>query len=170
LATVFGMSPRMRFDLMVNTIAYNAVKNGIIQVSGGSNCRPHLHVIDAARAFKLALEYNEIAIGKNLTFNAGSNANNYTVSEVAEMVKRNYPSTKLINLHNDEDKRNYRVSFDKIKNILNFHNNYNVEDGILEMISFLKNKNIEKGDLQYWNHRYLQWKGIDAFNKEGLCV
>jgi len=130
LATVCGVSPRMRFDLMVNTMTACALAQGAIKVSGATQWRPHLHVQDAAEAFLCAVEARA---AKEKVFNVGSDAQNFTVGEIAEHVAKQVPNTQIEYAANAQDLRSYRVSFDRIRNELGFKPQRTVDDAISEV-------------------------------------
>ena len=130
LATVCGVSPRMRFDLMVNTMTACATAQGSIRVTGAKQWRPHLHVQDAAEAFLLAVE---TPVTKEQVFNVGSDHQNFTVGEIAERVAQRVPDTHIDYAINGHDLRSYRVSFDRIRNVLGFEPQRTVDDAIGEV-------------------------------------
>ena len=130
LATVCGVSARMRFDLMVNTMTACATAQGTIRVSGAKQWRPHLHVQDAAEAFLAAVEVGHT---KEKTFNVGSDEQNYTVGEVAEHVAKHYPGTQIEYAPNGHDLRSYRVAFDRIRESLSFRASRTIDDAIAEV-------------------------------------
>jgi nucleoside-diphosphate-sugar epimerase len=130
LATVCGVSPRMRFDLMVNTMTACATAQGAIRVSGAKQWRPHLHVQDAAAAFLAAVEAGRT---REKTFNVGSDDQNYTVGEVAERVALQYPGTQIEYAPNGHDLRSYRVAFDRIREGLGFRAGHTIDDAISEV-------------------------------------
>jgi nucleoside-diphosphate-sugar epimerase len=130
LATVCGVSPRMRFDLMVNTMTACATAQGAIRVSGAKQWRPHLHVQDAAEAFLMAVEAGRT---KEKTFNVGSDEQNYTVGQVAEHVAEHYPGTQIEYAPNGHDLRSYRVTFDRIRETLGFRAQRTIDDAIAEV-------------------------------------
>jgi len=130
LATVCGVSPRMRFDLMVNTMTACATAQGAIRVSGAKQWRPHLHVQDAAEAFLAAVETERT---REKTFNVGSDEQNYTVGEIAERVAQQYPGTQIEYAPNGHDLRSYRVAFDRIRESLPFRARRTVDDAIAEV-------------------------------------
>ena len=107
LATVCGVSPRMRFDLMVNTMTACATAQGAIRVSGAKQWRPHLHVQDAAEAFRVAVE---APATREKIFNVGSDEQNFTVGEIAEQVAERIPATQIEYAPNGHDLRSYRVT------------------------------------------------------------
>jgi nucleoside-diphosphate-sugar epimerase len=136
LATVFGLSPRMRFDLLVNTLTLHAVANRKMLVFGGNQWRPNLHVQDAAEAFITGLEAPAERAHRGI-FNVGANDNNHTILEVAEMVQRHVPTAEIDIKTEQGDRRDYRVSFDKIRQVLGFQPRFTVEDGIREIAGAL---------------------------------
>lgn len=130
LATVCGVSPRMRFDLMVNTMTACAAVQHTVRVTGAAQWRPHLHVQDAAEAFKLAME-SPNASGQ--IFNVGCDEQNFTIGEVAEKVAAHIPQVKIEQNSNGGDPRSYRVSFERIREILGFRPKRTVDDAIDEV-------------------------------------
>src|SRR5205807_6006177 len=85
LSTVFGLSPRMRFDLVVNTLTVRAVADGTISIIGGNQWRPNVHCRDAARAFIAALEAPGERVAGEI-FNVGGDALNHTIADLGDMV------------------------------------------------------------------------------------
>jgi nucleoside-diphosphate-sugar epimerase len=134
LATVCGVSPRMRFDLMVNTMTACAMAQGAIRVSGAKQWRPHVHVQDAAEAFRLAVE---APMTPEKVFNVGSDHQNFTVGDIAERVAKRIPDTRIEYAPNGHDLRSYRVTFDRIRNVLGFEPNRTVDDAIAEVDDLL---------------------------------
>lgn len=113
-ATAFGASPRMRFDIVLNNLAGLAWTTGkIAMVSDGTPWRPLVHVLDICRAILCALRAPADAI-RGQVFNVGSNAQNYRVREVAEIVGEAFPGCEVTMGTSSADNRSYRVSFDKI--------------------------------------------------------
>ena len=153
LATVFGHSPRMRFDLVVNTLTGKSLNEGKLTIVGGDQWRPFVHVADVAQAITLVLE-SPVETVKGNTFNVGSNHNNFTINDVGRLVKEINPEAEVLIQDKDIDKRNYRVDFSKIKNTLGFNANKNVIDGIKEI-----SDNFRRGDYpdnnspKYSNHK-----------------
>ena len=133
LSTVFGFSPRMRYDLVVNTLLIRALKDKKFSVFGGDQWRPFVHCYDVARAFKLAIESDRKATHKQI-FNVGSNDMNFTIDQIGDKVSAKFPHAKYNTVDEDVDKRNYKVSFDKITTKLGFKKKYDIEMGLNEMI------------------------------------
>ena len=132
LATLFGLSPRRRFDLVVNLLTARAIRMGKITIFNGEQWRPFMHVYDAARAFVACLEMKNLDVISGEVFNAGSNGLNHRLSEVAQKILQVVPSLAVERVNN-EDRRNYRVSFDKIHRRLGFLCERSLEEGIQEM-------------------------------------
>ncbi len=143
-ATVYGISRRMRFDLVVNVMVLHAYKNHKIYVTGGGQqWRPLIHVRDLARVFLEILEAPKPKI-VNEIFNVGSNDQNYQVSQLAQMVCERVPYTNIEWVPDDPDKRNYRVDFSKIQGILGFAPTHQVSDGIQEIYDGLRRGMLEE--------------------------
>jgi nucleoside-diphosphate-sugar epimerase len=118
--TVSGYSPRMRFDLIINTMFKNAVREHVVTVNNPSIWRPILSIDDAATAYTRAIEANYKLSG---IFNVASG--NYTVGEVADLVRSTVEERLQmkvdLNIKHIQDFRNYKVSIEKAKNVLSFH-------------------------------------------------
>ncbi len=156
LATIQGMSPRMRFDLAINYITLKAVTERKVVIFGGNQWRPFIHVSDAARAFQTVLEAPIHKIGGEI-FNVGMDRENYQMKQVGELIKKLIPGTEVIRAREIEDRRSYNVSFDKIHRVLGFDATKRVEDGILEIKEAIERKIVvNSNDPIYYNHRYLE--------------
>jgi len=151
-STVYGLSPRMRFDLVVNALTKKAVKDKEIFIFGGEQWRPLAHVDDVADSVILALEASLSKVG-NQIFNVGSNTENYLISQIGEIVKECIPDTEIKKIQGVEDKRSYKVDFTKIEKVLNFKNKKRVKDGVIEIRDAINSgrfPNLE--DKIYYNH------------------
>lgn len=133
LATVFGMSPRMRIDLLVNDFTWQAVTNGSIIIFQKDFKRNYVHVRDVADCFVFCLQNYETMKGE--PYNVGLNEANLSKEELALLVKQQVPKFYIhfAEIGEDPDKRNYIVSNDKI-NKCGFVAKRGVEDGIRELI------------------------------------
>jgi len=138
--TLFGLSPRPRLDLVINLLTAQAAITGKITIFNGTQWRPFLHVDDAGRAFIECLEANPDVVSGEI-FNVGDYELNHQLREISEKVARVVPFVETNHLENC-DKRNYRVSFDKIHSRLGFRCEKTVDDGILEMYRWIKATNI----------------------------
>ena len=142
-ATVFGYSPRMRFDLAINGMTYGAWKTGVLPLMrDGSQWRPMLHVRDAAAAicFLLTADANKV---NGQVFNIGANRNNYQVGPLAEIVVECLPKKVQIDWYGDPDRRSYQVSFDKVQS-LGFEAKYGAREGALEVYQALESGVLQK--------------------------
>lgn len=151
LATLFGYSPRPRFDLVVNLLTARAVRVGKITIFNGQQWRPFMHVYDAALAFATCLESSQIAVSGEV-FNAGSDDLNYQLSDVAHMISEIVPILEIEHVDN-EDRRNYRVSFDKISSRVEFRCTRPLRSGIEELVSILKTSEIDDFSAVIYNNR-----------------
>src|SRR5271168_3127455 len=130
-ATVFGLSNRPRFDLVVNLLSAKAWQDGVITIYNGEQWRPFVHVKDLAEAIILLLDAPLRTVSSQV-FNVGDNSLNHTLTEVGGVIQRVFPGTQVERVEN-ADKRNYRVSFGKIEKLLGFRCRYRLEDGVREI-------------------------------------
>jgi nucleoside-diphosphate-sugar epimerase len=133
-ATAFGASPRQRFDLVLNNLAGFAFTTGKVRVmSDGTPCRPLVHVEDICQAILCALEAPREAVCGE-AFNVGTETQNYTVREIAEIVGKTFPGCAVTYGPSGPDNRSYRVSFAKIKERLpKFKCQWSAERGALQL-------------------------------------
>lgn len=142
-ATVYGYSPRMRFDLAINGMTYGAWKTGVLPLMrDGSQWRPMVHVKDTARAQIFMLTAPASAINGQI-FNVGSEENNYQLGPLAEKVANTVPRDVKIEWYGDADHRSYRVSFNKIYG-LGYKALYQAEDGVKELVEALEAGKVDK--------------------------
>ncbi len=154
MATLYGISPRMRFDLVVNLLTAKAVFDKKITIFGGSQWRPFLHVEDAAEAFIKCIGLPLRKVGGKV-FNVGSNDQNCQIREIGEMVHNVVQDARLVT-SKASDKRNYRVSFDKIGKELGFVSRKTVKDGAAEIRQLIEAGKIsDYKEKQYSNYRFL---------------
>ncbi len=138
LATVFGVSKRMRFDLAINVMTKNAYVGRRITVDGGGRqWRPFVHVRDVAEAFRLALTLEAAKVAGKV-FNVGSTASNVQIQNLAYRVRDAIPGTEVVTAPTDPDLRDYNVAFDKIANELGYRTNHTIENGIHEVLDALR--------------------------------
>jgi nucleoside-diphosphate-sugar epimerase len=150
LGTLFGLSPRMRFDIIVNYLTQKAVRENKISIFGGEQWRPLLHVKDAARAFQLAME-SPLEKVTNQIFNVG--LANLQIMEIGRIIQKNIPEAEVHLLEKFADKRSYNVSFEKIRDVLGFQAEFGIDAGIQEIAGALKDGTIhDPTDRIYYNH------------------
>jgi nucleoside-diphosphate-sugar epimerase len=140
-ATVYGVSGRARFDLVVNLLAAKAVRDGIITVFGPDQWRPFVHVEDVARAIVMTLQA-PIGVVAGEVFNVGSDSQNYTLGDVGELIKAQVPDARIDSDMACVDKRNYRVSFRKIRAQLGFEPAWTVDQGIAQVIRAVRSNEV----------------------------
>jgi len=133
-ATVYGLSPRMRFDLTVNEFTRDVALGKKLLIYGEQFWRPYCHVEDLARACILVLESEPAKVDHNV-FGVGDTSENYQKKMLAEEINKIVPEMQVEYVHKDEDPRDYRVNFSKIKNELNFRITKTVPDGIRAIYS-----------------------------------
>jgi nucleoside-diphosphate-sugar epimerase len=137
IATIYGLSGRPRFDLVVNLMVAQALARGEITVFGGEQWRPFVHVEDAARAMLMAVEAPPEAVGGRI-FNVGSDDQNHTIQQIAEMVQRTVPRAKIVYRGADLERRNYRVQFARIRRVLRFLPSWTLERGIAQVADSIR--------------------------------
>jgi nucleoside-diphosphate-sugar epimerase len=130
-STIFGLSPRPRFDLVINLLTAKALTEGVVTIYNGEQWRPFLHVADAAESIVQVLRALEKRVSAQV-YNVGDDRLNHTLTDVAEKILRVFPQTRVECVENS-DRRNYRVSFDKIREHLGFRCSKTVDDGIAEL-------------------------------------
>lgn len=164
-ATVFGISPRPRFDLVVNLLTAKAYQDGVITVYNGEQWRPFIHVDDVSEGILKVLNAPLDQVSGQI-FNVGDSRLNYTLSGIADIIRQYFPSLQIEHIENS-DRRNYRVSFAKIHNTLGFDCRRTIEDGISELKSALEDGTIpDYTDVYYHNQRYLQKNGSPVAPEE----
>src|SRR5580704_837138 len=150
LATVFGLSPRMRFDLAINVMTKNAYVGRRITVDGGGRqWRPFVHVRDVARAFELALTSDAVKVAGQV-FNVGSDAGNVQILNLAFRVRDAVPGTEIVHAPTDPDLRDYNVSFDKVQRVLGFRAEKTLDDGIREVLGALREGVVDPDDRRWY--------------------
>jgi nucleoside-diphosphate-sugar epimerase len=137
LSTVFGLSPRMRFDLVVNTLTVRAVADGGITIIGGNQWRPNVHCRDAARAFIAALEALAERVAGEI-FNVGGDSLNHTIAQLGDMVAETVGDVQIARQRDGTDLRDYRVSLAKIRRVLGFEPEWTVAAGIREVAAAVR--------------------------------
>ncbi len=137
LATVFGMSPRMRMDLLVNDFVYRAINDKTIVLFEENFRRNYIHIRDVASAFLFAIENFQKM--KNEPYNVGLSSANLTKIQLAQKIKNYVPDLYIhsSNIGEDIDKRDYMVSNEKIES-KGWKAKYSLDDGIIELLKGYK--------------------------------
>ncbi len=138
-ATLFGISPRTRFDLIVNQFVLEAISKGELIIYQRGFARSFVHISDIAEALVLGLTAPEEKVRRQV-YNVGGDEGNYTKEEVVIKVREQLPETRVTykDLSFGGDMRDIRVSFAKIRNLLGFEPQITLEDGIREVRDALK--------------------------------
>jgi nucleoside-diphosphate-sugar epimerase len=136
LATVYGAAPRMRFDLTVNEFTRDLWSERPLEVFGEQFWRPYVHVRDAARAIRTVIEApSELVAGE--VYNVGHSDENYRKLDLVRLITSELGRGEVSYVHRDEDPRDYKVSFEKVRSRLGFEPRMRVPDGIRELIDGL---------------------------------
>jgi len=149
-ATAFGLSPRMRFDLLLGELLKDALIDKKVIVYGADYWRPIIHINDISDACILALE-SEVELISGEVFNVGSDQQNYKKIELAELVKKHVEGTEIEIIESKKDPRNYKVSFEKIKTKLKYETKKDVSDGIYEIVEAVQKGKIDPRDTELSN-------------------
>jgi len=154
--TFYGLSPRPRFDLVVNLLTAKAAREGSISIFGGNQWRPFIHVEDGADSIIACLEAPpEVTRGQ--IFNVGFEGENHTLREVGELIGQLVPGTSVSVEAGTAKEANYRVSFEKIRRELGFAPRHTLADGILEVKLAVESEAIgDYREARYDNHKSLR--------------
>ncbi len=158
-ATVYGISPSLRLDLVVNNLVAWAYLTGEVAImSDGTPWRPIVHVEDLCRAFLAALEAPIEKI-HNQAFNVGINEENYQIKDIAKQVEKVVPNSHVEILNKTgPDERTYRVAFSKIKKTLpHFKPTWDLRRGAEELHQSYKNFGLSQKDLEYPKYFRVRW-------------
>ena len=146
-STVYGVSPRMRFDLTVNEFTKELALGRELVVFGENFWRPYCHVADFSRAILTVLTAPRDKVAYNV-FNVGDDSQNYTKKMIVEELLRQVPDARVRYVHKEEDPRDYRVTFKKIKGELGFEISKKVPEGIQGIL-----RSIQMGIIQNPNEQ-----------------
>jgi nucleoside-diphosphate-sugar epimerase/CBS domain-containing protein len=154
MGTLYGYSPRMRFDLVVNTMSMKSFVDRRIQVFGGRQWRPLLGVEDAAEVYIRCLEADLHVVG-NQIFNVGSDEQNYQIDQVAEMIGTSLGGIPISRDNSNLDARDYRVSFSKQNRALGFAPRQTIDGAARLIFDKLQSGAIRNpGQKIYYNHYF----------------
>ena len=142
-ATVYGLAPRMRFDLAINGMTFGAWKTGRLPLMrDGTQWRPMVHVRDTARAQMFMLAADPAKVNGQI-FNVGSDANTYQIGPLGRLVAGYVPKEVEVEWYGDPDERSYRVAFDKIE-ALGYRTELTAADGVAEICEALEAGSVDK--------------------------
>lgn len=167
-ATAYGVSPRLRFDIVLNNLVAWAVTTGKIHLkSDGSPWRPIVHIEDISRAFIAALEAPEQGI-RNEALNVGQTSHNYRIRDLAEIVAQVVPGCKLEYAADaGPDQRSYRVSFEKIRRVLpEFRPQWDARKGAEQLYQAYRSSNLTLEEFE--GPRYQRIGHIKKLMAEGI--
>ena len=134
-------------------------------VYGKDQIRPFIHVNDAAYSVLCALE-SQFSKKENLIFNMGSNPQNCSLIHLAELIKKYIPEAEIIVEGKKNDARNYNVTFDKAKKMLNFKTKWSLEEGIKQVIAIFEDGKMKDfTQAKYSNAKHLHEEGLKVLNK-----
>ena len=189
LATAFGLSPRMRFDLVINMFTAMAYTSGrIILNSDGKAWRPFAHVNDICKAIKFAIDFKPTQREK-IILNVGATSENFQILELAKMVVREVPGCEVSFINKDVinsdielikdrkirdgvDSRNYKISFEKIKKVFpGFEYEWTVKKGIKSMLKKFKEVNLTKEqfeNINFYRLQKLEWLIRNGYISDNL--
>tara|TARA_B110000211_G_C14033339_1_gene533230 strand:- start:461 stop:1441 length:981 start_codon:yes stop_codon:yes gene_type:complete len=136
-ATVCGYARRQRLDVIVNILTNFAYHKKEIQIFGGKQLRPNIHINDMVRAYLEIIEADKKKINKEI-FNVGST--NHSILEIADMVKKNIDPNIVLKKIETKDTRSYHISSEKIKNIIGFETKLTIEDAVQDLKSAFEKK------------------------------
>ena len=165
-ATAYGLSPRLRLDIVLNNLVASAVTKGLIYLkSDGSPWRPIVHIEDISRAFVAGLQAPTEKVF-NEAFNVGRTEHNYRIREIAEIVAQVVPGCRLeIASDAGPDKRSYRVSFEKIARVLpEFKPQWDVHKGAEQLYAAYRTAGLT---LEEMEARYQRISHIKVLMREG---
>ncbi len=174
-ATIFGLAPRMRFDLAINIMTLRAWKERVIYImGGGEQWRPFIHVNDVVDVLVRGVEAEaEIVAGE--IFNVGNESMNYQIRQLAQLILDVIPNVEVHNIPDDPDKRTYNLSFSKIRQRLGFQAKTKVHEGIVEIKQALERGLVDGDDptcytLQ-WYTALIGWqKRIESLSIDGKLL
>lgn len=150
-STVYGLSPRVRFDLTVNEFTKELSVGRKLVIFGEQFWRPYCHVRDLARSVMITIEAPKDKVAFNV-FNVGDTRENYQKQMIVEEIKKVIPEGEVEYVEKNEDPRDYRVNFDKIKKELGFEITLTVPDGIVNLHKAIKEGFVSNPDEQKYKN------------------
>jgi nucleoside-diphosphate-sugar epimerase len=160
-ATMYGLSPRMRFDLAINGMTLGMWQNGIIPLlRDGKQWRPMIHIRDTSKAFIAALGAEKDKVNGE-RFNVGCNEQNYQIMQAAELVANGLNKPFQFEWYGEPDHRSYQVNFDKIQKTLNFSPDWTADKGAAEIAEALQSGKVKPDQVTKtvsWYSSLLEWE------------
>lgn len=179
--TVYGMSPRIRFDVVINMLCGLALTTSkVVLNSNGEAWRPHLHIDDACESFRRCLDW-EINSGELIVLNVGRNEDNLKIIDIAKMIHSSVDGSELTYLaacdeeslikdrkiQDGVDTRTYKVSFDKIHKLLpGFKCKWTVEKGVKQLLTELKEIDLNKESFN--RKEFYRLQQIEFLHKQNM--
>lgn len=161
-STIYGLSGRTRFDLVVNLLTAKAVMDGEITIQGGDQWRPFLHVDDAALSLLHTLESPLPKVHRQV-FNVGSDDQNFTIQQIGDLIKGKVPGARLVNQGMGSDRRDYRANFQKIREELGFVPRWTVLEGINQVIEVIRSGEVT-------DYRHSKYSNVKFLTEEESAV
>lgn len=153
LATVYGFSFRMRFDLVINLLTAKAITEKKIKIFDGTQWRPFVSINDVTETIIHVLQREEPLVKRKI-FNVGSNQQNFQLYNIGELFKKVFPGIDIETMKDAVDRRNYKVKFDRLENWLGFKCNDKIIDGIIQMKDYiLSSGSLDVNDSRFSNYR-----------------
>jgi len=153
--TIYGLSGRTRFDLVVNLLAAKALVEGVITVFGKDQWRPFLHVHDAARSVLASLDARSASVSA-VIFNVGCDEQNRTLGQIGELIRDMVPGSVLRCTEDNVDRRNYQVEFRRIRETLGFEPVWKIEAGVRQVLDAIASGKVtDYQDPKYSNVKFL---------------
>lgn len=174
-ATVYGLSYRMRFDLAINGMVLGFYKNGKIPIMrDGKQWRPFVHVKDTSNAFIKVLEAEPELVNGQI-FNVGGDEQNFQIFELAKLIAESINMPFNYEWYGSPDNRSYKVSFKKIKEVLNFKPKYTPREGAKEVFEALKDGSLNPDDprtitVKWYKHLLEMQKFIKSIEVSGKLL
>jgi len=164
-STVYGLSGRYRFDLVINLLTAKALLDGEITIFGGNQWRSFVHVADAAQSIMRVLAAPQDVVREQI-FNVGSDEQNFTINQIGSKIQAYVPAAQIINRGNETDPNDYRVGFSKIRSLLGFEPAWTVEQGIEQVMAAIQSGQVKDyKQPAYSNITFLTLEGITRLDR-----
>jgi len=150
-STVYGLSPRLRFDLTVNEFTKELALERELVIFGEQFWRPYCHVVDLSRSVLAVLNTSPEKVAFEV-FNVGDTSENYQKKMIVDEIKKRLPDAKISYVERHEDPRDYRVNCDKIRDVLGFKITKTVPDGIDQILQVVQDRFIQDPDSQRYHN------------------